>query len=334
MTETNGAKKMKQDIAVKAINTVRVLTAEMVQKANSGHPGMPMGCAPMAYVLYKEVMNYNPSNPTWFNRDRFVLSNGHGCALLYAMLHLTGYARPTLEDLKSFRQLDSVCAGHPENHMLEGVEVTTGPLGQGISNAVGMAMAERHLAAVFNTADIEIIDNYTYVFCGDGCLQEGISSEASSLAGHLKLGKLVVLYDDNDITIDGSTSLSFTEDVGKRYEAYGWQVLTVERGDGDIDDILAKVTEAKGCQDKPTLIKVRTKIGFGSKGEGTASVHGSPLGPAEVARVKTAFGFDPEQHFVVPGDVKDHLLEVVEQGAAKEKVSLVAFAELCSLCLL
>jgi transketolase len=236
------------------INTVRVLSAEMVEKANSGHPGAPMGCAPIAHLLYGSFMNYSPQDPKWFNRDRFVLSNGHACALLYSMLHLTGYEL-SIDDLKQFRQLGSLTPGHPENILTPGVEVSTGPLGQGISNAVGLAIAEKHLGAVYNREGFNLIDHYTYVLCGDGCLQEGISSEACSLAGHLGLGKLIVCYDDNRITIDGDTSLSFTEDVNKRYESYGWHVQTVD----DVNDLTAlaqAIENAKAETSRPSIIKV------------------------------------------------------------------------------
>ena len=304
------------DIVQKSINTIRILSADVVEKAKSGHPGAPMGCAPMAYALFHDVMKYSPTNPSWMNRDRFVLSNGHSCALLYSMLHLAGYERPTMDDLKSFRQLHSVTAGHPENFLLDGVEVSTGPLGQGISNAVGIACAERHLAAVYNQPGHTVIDNYTFVICGDGCLQEGVSGEASSLAGHLKLGKLIVLYDDNNITIDGATDLSFTEDVGKRYEAYGWQVLVVEDGNCDVDGILSAIAEAKACTDKPTIIKVRTIIGYGSTKAGSHKVHGAALGDEDISTVKRTFGFDPEVKFNVPEDVASHFRNTKAKGDA------------------
>lgn len=297
-----------------AINTIRMLSCDQVQAAKSGHPGAPMGCAPMAYALFTQIMNFAPSAPKWYNRDRFVLSNGHGCALLYSMLHLTGYARPTLDDLKSFRQWGSVCAGHPENHLLEAVEVPTGPLGSGISNAVGLAAAQAHMAATFNEPGHEMINNFTYVICGDGCLQEGVSSEACSLAGHLKLGKLIVLYDDNNITIDGDTSVSFTEDVGKRYEAYGWQVLSVEDGNTtDISELVKAINEAKACTDKPTIIKVRTTIGYGAAKEGTAKVHGAPLGDDDIKAVKAKFGLS-EEKFHIASEVSKHMGECKTRG--------------------
>ncbi|KAJ9086216.1 Transketolase [Entomophthora muscae] len=259
-----------------AINTIRLISADQVQAANSGHPGAPMGCAPMAHVLFSKVMKYNSKNAKWPTRDRFVLSNGHASALLYSLLHIAGY-KLSIEDLKAFRQLGSLTPGHPESHLTDGVEVTTGPLGQGISNAVGMAAAEAHLAATFNTEEFKVIDNYTYCILGDGCMQEGVASEACSLAGHLKLGKLIALYDDNGIQIDGETKLGFTEDVMKRYEAYGWHVLHVKDGDNDLEGLLAAIEEGKKVTDKPTLIKVTTTIGFGSLVAGSAKAHGAPL---------------------------------------------------------
>jgi len=299
------------------VNTIRVLGADIVQKANSGHPGAPMGCAPMADALFRRgLMKFDPADPKWMARDRFVLSNGHGCALLYTMLHLSGYAKPTMDDLKSFRQLNSCTPGHPECTDLAGVEVTTGPLGQGISNAVGLAIAEKHLAAVFNKPDAPaIVDNYTFAICGDGCLQEGVSSEASSLAGHLKLNKLIVLYDDNHITIDGDTEVSFTEDVLKRYEAYGWNTAVVANGDAGYDAIFDAVEKAKTSSDKPTIIKVRTTIGFGATKQGTEGVHGAPLGAADVAQVKKRFGFPEDQSFAVPPTALEEFRKAVPRGA-------------------
>jgi transketolase len=303
------------DINTNCINTVRILSAETVQKAKSGHPGAPMGCAPMAHALWSSAMTYAPSTPDWPNRDRFVLSNGHGCALLYVMLHLTGYKRPTLDDLKSFRQLNSVTAGHPENHLLAGVEVSTGPLGQGISNAVGMAIGEAHLAARYNREGFPLIDHYTFVICGDGCLQEGVAAEACSLAGHLGLGKLIVLYDDNDIQIDGSTSLAFTEDVGKRFEAYGWQVLSCADGNSTDTNVLeGLISQAKATTDKPTIIKVKTTIGIYAAKAGTHKVHGSPLGDEDVAAVKSKLGFDPNSPFHVPDAVRQFYSEKASAG--------------------
>lgn len=286
------------------VNAIRVLSAEVVQAAKSGHPGAPMGCAPIAHTLWSKVMKYAPSDPNWINRDRFVLSNGHACALQYVMLHLTGYGL-SIDDLKNFRQLGSKTPGHPENFVTDGIEVSTGPLGQGLSNAVGMAMSSAHLGATFNKDGFDVIDNFTYVLCGDGCLQEGVTSEASSLAGHLGLGKLIVLYDDNHITIDGSTDLSFTEDVTKRYESYGWHTQHVENGDTDIGAILAAVEAAKLVADQPSMIKVTTTIGFGSAKAGSHKVHGAPLGDEDLGNLKTSVGQDPAASFVVPAPVYD-----------------------------
>eukprot|EP00054_Salpingoeca_dolichothecata_P018382 m.112845 g.112845 ORF g.112845 m.112845 type:complete len:685 (+) comp22849_c1_seq1:50-2104(+) len=303
----------------KCINTIRALAADTVRKANSGHPGAPMGCAPMAHLLWSEVMNYNPANPKWSNRDRFVLSNGHACALQYIMLHLTGYDSVSMDDLKAFRQLNSATPGHPENFHTAGIEVSTGPLGQGISNAVGLAIAETHLAAKFNKDGLDIVDHHTFVICGDGCLQEGVASESCSLAGHLQLGKLIVLYDDNDITIDGSTELSFSEDVGKRFQAYGWHVQSVDNGDSaDLSKLQAAIAKAK-TSSSPSLIKVKTRIGFGSQMEGTAKVHGSPLAPEDIVQLKQKFGMDPEKFFDVPEDVYAHFHERKDQGVLLEK---------------
>ncbi|KAJ3288115.1 Transketolase [Borealophlyctis nickersoniae] len=302
------------DIDTLAVNTIRTLAPDVVQKANSGHPGAPMGCAPMAHVLFSKFITANPKNPKWVNRDRFVLSNGHACALLYIMLHLVGH-NISMDDLKSFRQLNSKCPGHPEaNHGVEGIEVSTGPLGQGISNAVGLAIGEAHLAATFNRPGFEIINNYTYCILGDGCMQEGVQAEAASLAGHLKLGKLIALYDDNHIQIDGDTALGFTEDVLKRYEAYGWHVQQVKDGDNDLAGLATAIETAKKVTDKPSLIKVRTTIGFGSKNEGEEKVHGAPLGEADIVNVKTKFGFNPEQKFYIPDEVRQFYSKVSEKG--------------------
>ena len=321
------AKRAKVELSTRCINTVRVLSADIVQKAKSGHPGAPIGCAPMAYALWGHAMKYAPGAPTWSNRDRFVLSNGHACALLYSMLHLTGYEDMTMDDLKQFRQLGSRTPGHPESFMGKGVEVCTGPLGQGISNAVGLAMAEAHLAARFNKDGFPVVDNYTFVICGDGCLQEGVSSETSSLAGHLGLGKLIVLYDDNNITIDGSTDLSFTEDVGKRYEAYGWHVQTVADGNTGHEDILAAVEAAKAVTDKPSIIKVKTVIGLGAVKENTHKIHGSPLGDADLKTFKTHYGFDPDEFFAVPAEVADFYAGRKAEGQAKFDEWTAMFAE-------
>ena len=316
-----------QSLQELCINSIRFLAIDAVEKAKSGHPGLPMGAAPMAYVLWDRIMRYNPKNPAWFNRDRFILSAGHGCMLQYAMLYLTGYDSVSLDDIKQFRQWGSVTPGHPENFETAGVEVTTGPLGQGIANGVGLAMAEAHLAAKFNKPDANIVDHFTYVILGDGCNQEGVASEACSLAGHLGLGKLIALYDDNHITIDGNTDVSFTEDVGKRYESYGWHVLHVEDGNTGIDAIQKAVEEAKAVTDKPSLIKVTTTIGYGSPNKGdTAGVHGAALGADEVKATRDNLGwsYDP---FVVPDDALSHFRAAVERGSQSEAEWNQAYAE-------
>lgn len=300
------------------INAIRFLAIDAVEKAKSGHPGLPMGAAPMAFVLWDRFMRFNPKNPAWFNRDRFVLSAGHGCMLQYALLHLTGYDSVTLDDIKSFRQWGSRTPGHPENFETAGVEVTTGPLGQGIANAVGLAMAEAHLAARFNKPDSTLVDHYTYVILGDGCNMEGISGEACSLAGHLGLGKLIALYDDNHISIDGSTDVAFTEDVSKRFEAYGWHVLHVENGNTDLAAIQKAIEEAKAVTDKPSMIKVTTTIGYGSPNKAdTAGVHGAALGGDEVKATRENLGWNHEP-FNIPDDVLGHFRKAVERGASYE----------------
>ncbi len=300
------------------VNTIRCLTMDAVQKAKAGHPGMPMGMAPSAYVLWTRHMRHNPRNPKWPNRDRFVLSAGHGCMLLYSLLHLTGYDL-SLDEIKNFRQWGSKTPGHPEYGHTAGVEVTTGPLGQGISNAVGMAIAESSLASYFNRDGFPVVDYKIYVIAGDGCLQEGVSSEASSLAGHLGLSNLIVIYDDNRIQIDGSTSLAFGEDVARRYEAYGWFVQTV---DGDGNDMAAferALRAAQNEKERPSIIKVRTHIAFGSPHkQDTAEAHGSPLGDEEVAATKRAYGWDPEKKFFVPEEALRVCRQSVEKGAKQE----------------
>jgi transketolase len=296
----------------KCINTMRMLAVDAVQKANSGHPGLPMGAAPMAYVLWTQFLKHNPRDPKWPDRDRFVLSAGHGSMLLYALLYLTGYDLP-MEELQRFRQWGSQTPGHPERGLTPGVEVTTGPLGQGTANAVGMAVAEAHLAARFNTADHTIVDHTTYAIVSDGDLMEGISGEASSLAGHLKLGKLIFLYDDNDISLDGETKMAFTEDVGKRYAAYGWYVLRVPDGN-DLVAIGAAIEEAQK-DERPSLIMVKTVIGYGSPNKaGTSQAHGSPLGEEEVAATKTNLGWPQEPKFLVPDDVLNHFRQAIDAG--------------------
>ncbi|HXA00674.1 MAG TPA: transketolase, partial [Cytophagaceae bacterium] len=305
-------------IEQEAINTVRVLSADSVQKANSGHPGMPMGAAPMGHVLWADSMNYNPRNPYWANRDRFILSAGHGSMLQYCFLYLTGYDL-SLNDLKSFRQLDSKTAGHPEYGLTMGIEVTTGPLGQGFANAVGFAIAQYHLAARYNKPDFELFNYNIFVICSDGDIMEGITSEAASLAGHLQLGNLIYLYDDNHISIEGNTGIAFTEDVAERFEAYGWHVQTMVDGN-DIIALSNAVKNAKEEKQKPSLIKVRTHIAYGSPNKAdTAGAHGSPLGEAEVKLVKDFFGMDPERSFEVSDEVLNFYREKGRKGIQKEK---------------
>ncbi|HEX9150234.1 MAG TPA: transketolase [Thermoanaerobaculia bacterium] len=296
------------------VDTIRTLAIDAVQKANSGHPGLPLGAAPMAYVLWSRHLKHNPRDPGWPDRDRFVLSAGHGCMLWYCLLHLTGYDL-TMDDLKAFRQWGSRTPGHPEYRVTPGVEATTGPLGQGTANAVGMAMAERYLADRFNRPGHEVVNHRTYALVSDGDLMEGISNEASSLAGHLGLGKLTFLYDSNHVSLDGPTSLTFTEDVGKRYEAYGWQVLRVEDGNTDLDAIDRALSQADAETRRPTLILVKTTIGYGSPHKaGTSEAHGSPLGPDEVVATKKALGWEHEEPFFVPGDALAHFRGAVERG--------------------
>ncbi len=296
----------------KAINTIRALAIDGVQQANSGHPGAPMGAAPMTYVLWTEFLKHAPTRPDWFDRDRFVLSAGHASMLLYSMLHLTGYDLP-LDEIKRFRQMGSRTPGHPEYGMTPGVEATTGPLGQGFANAVGMAVAERRLAAEFNRPGHQLIDHWTYTICSDGDLQEGISAEAASLAGHLRLGKLVALYDDNAVQLDGPTSMAWSEDVLKRFDAYGWHTQHVEDGE-DAQAIAAAIAAAR-ADERPSIISVRTTIGFGSPNKaGTFKVHGSPLGPDEVRLAKQAYGLDPDASFAVAPEVLAHFRAAAEDG--------------------
>lgn len=304
------------DIQQKTINNIRVLAADAVQKANSGHPGAPMGMAPMAYAVWMKAMKHNPQNPAWRDRDRFVLSSGHASALLYTLLHLTGYGL-TLEDLKEFRQWGSKTPGHPEYRHTVGVETTTGPLGQGIANAVGFAIAETMLAAHFNRPNFPVVDHRVYAFCGDGCMMEGIASEAASLAGTLKLGKLTLLYDDNEISIEGDTDIAFRENVGDRFAAYGWQVIRLSDGN-DADAILAAVEEGKR-DERPTLIICPTRIGFGCPAkEGKASAHGEPLGEENLLEAKKNLGM-PETPFTVLPEVREHCLAEMEKNAQAEK---------------
>jgi len=307
-----------QSLAELCINSIRFLAVDAVEKAKSGHPGLPMGAAPMAFVLWDRFLKFNPKNPQWFNRDRFVLSAGHGCMLQYALLYLTGYDSVTIEDIKQFRQWGSKTPGHPENFETPGVEVTTGPLGQGIANGVGLAIAEAHLAAKFNKPDVKLIDHYTYVILGDGCNMEGVASEACSFAGHQGLGKLIALYDDNHISIDGSTDVAFTEDVSKRFEAYGWHVLHVPDGNTNLEAIAKAIKEAKEVTDKPSMIKVTTTIGYGApKKQNTAGVHGAALGAEEVAATRKNLGWTYAP-FEIPQDVIEHMGEAIKRGKAAE----------------
>ncbi len=313
-----------REIEQLAVNAVRVLSMEGVQKANSGHPGLPMGSAPMAFELWANHMSHNPADPDWINRDRFVLSAGHGSMLIYSLLHLFGYGLTT-QDLQQFRQWGSRTPGHPEYRHTRGVETTTGPLGQGYANAVGMAMAEAHLAAKYNTQDQKIIDHYTFVLAGDGCMMEGISGEAASLAGTLKLGKLIVLYDDNEISIEGDTDVSFREDVQKRHEAYGFHVQDIADGN-DMDAISQAIESAKAVRDKPSLIVIHTRIAFGSPLEGSESAHGSPLGADNIAKTKACYCW-PENlgAFDVPQEVTDYMDVKKQELADKEDAWNVIF---------
>jgi len=294
-----------------AITTIRLLAADMVEKAKSGHPGLPLGAAPLAYLLWMRIMRYNPADPAWFDRDRFVLSAGHGSALLYAMLHLTGYDL-TMEELKRFRQWGSMTPGHPEHGLTPGVEATTGPLGQGIGNSVGMALAERALAAQFNRDGFPMVDHYTYALVSDGDLMEGVASEAASLAGTLGLGKLILLYDDNHVTIEGPTDLAFTEDRVKRFEAYHWHTDVVDNGE-DLAVLEQAIRRAQAETERPSFIAVRTHIGYGSPKQDQAVVHGEPLGPEAMAATRTFFKW-PEEPFHLPGGVLDHFREALEVG--------------------
>ncbi|WP_043966081.1 transketolase [Anoxybacillus thermarum] len=318
---------MTHSIEQLSIAAIRTLSIDAIEKANSGHPGMPMGAAPMAYTLWTKFMNHNPRNPKWFNRDRFVLSAGHGSMLLYSLLHLSGYD-VTMEDIKQFRQWGSKTPGHPEYGHTPGVEATTGPLGQGIAMAVGMAMAERHLAATYNKDQFEMINHFTYAICGDGDLMEGVSAEAASLAGHLKLGRLIVLYDSNDISLDGELHLSFSESVEQRFKAYGWQYIRVEDGN-NIEEIAQAIAEAQKDLERPTLIEVKTTIGYGSPNKaGTADVHGAPLGKDEIKLTKEAYNWTFEEDFYVPDEVYAHFEKVVKEAGEKKEAEWNAlFAE-------
>ena len=310
-----------------SVNAIRVLSADAVQKANSGHPGLPLGAAAIGYELWANHMNHNPKNPNWENRDRFVLSGGHGSTLLYSLLHLFGYGL-TLDDLKNFRQWGSKTPGHPEYGVTTGVEASTGPLGAGMAMAVGMAMAETHLAAKFNKEGYPVVDHYTYVLGGDGCMMEGINYEAFSLAGTLKLNKLIVLYDSNKISIEGNTDIAFTEDVPARFKAMGFKVLEVKDGN-DISEIGKAIEEAKADKEGPSFIKINTKIGFGSPKEGTADVHGAPLGADNIIAMKKTLGWPSEEPFFVPDEVYENYKAKAENLAKKEEEWSKLFKEYC-----
>ncbi len=319
---------MRDNVENMSVNAIRVLAADAVQKANSGHPGLPLGSAAMAYELWANHMNHNPADPKWFNRDRFILSGGHGSTLLYSLLHLFGYGL-TKEDLAQFRQWGSLTPGHPEYGHTVGVEATTGPLGAGMGMAVGMAVAEAHLAAVFNKENYPVVDHYTYVLGGDGCMMEGISSEAFSLAGTLGLSKLIVLYDSNKISIEGGTDIAFTEDVKKRFEAFGFQTLVVEDGN-NIEEIGKAIEEAKADKTRPTMITVKTKIGYGCPAkEGKASAHGEPLGTDNLAALKENLGWPSQEPFYVPDEVYANYKEKAKKGAAAEEAWNKLFADYC-----
>lgn len=307
------AKSLINDLEI--VNSLRILSVDMIENAKSGHPGMPLGCSPILYILFKNHLNFNPSETDWINRDRFVLSNGHGCALLYSILHLFGY-NLSLDDLKKFRKLGSITPGHPEKDITPGIEVTTGPLGQGIANGVGMAIASKHLGARFNIPDFEVFDNKIYVMCGDGCLMEGVSNEAVSLAGHLKLDNLILLYDDNEISIDGSTDLSFTENTKNKFEALGWKVFTVDSADIDLVNIDETISEAKKS-DKPVLIRMKTKIGYGSDKEGSEKSHGAPLGIESVKKLKNKLNFDEDKSFFISDEIKEFINEILSLKKVK-----------------
>ena len=310
-----------------AVTTILTLSIDAIEKSNSGHPGLPMGAAPMAYTLWTKHMNHNPKNPNWFNRDRFVLSAGHGSMLLYSLLHLSGYGLE-LDEIKNFRQWDSKTPGHPEYHHTVGVEATTGPLGQGIGMAVGMAMAESHLSATYNKDSMDVIDHHTFALCGDGDLMEGVAGEAISLAGHLKLNKLVVLYDSNDISLDGDLDMSFSENIQKRFESYGWNYLRVDNGN-ELDDLSEKIAQAKQSTDKPTLIEVKTVIGYGAPNKsGKADAHGAPLGEAEMKLAKEYYKWTFEEDFHVPEEVYETFNAATEElGGNAEKAWNELFAK-------
>ena len=318
------------NIDIKSVNTVRVLSADGIEKAKSGHPGLPLGAAPIAYELFANHMKHNPKNPDWANRDRFILSAGHGSMLLYSLFHLFGYGNLSMDDLKSFRQLDSKTPGHPEYGHTVGVEATTGPLGAGMGMAVGMAMAEAHMASVFNKEGFDIVDHYTFVLGGDGCMMEGISSEAFSLAGTLGLSKLIVFYDSNGISIEGSTDIAFTENVVDRMKAFGFQTIEVEDGN-DLSAIGKAIEEAKADKNRPSFIKINTVIGYGAgKKQGTAGAHGEPLGSEALAALKSGFGFNPEESFKVDADVYENFNKINEKNAKIEEEWNKLFKEYAS----
>ena len=318
------------NIDIKSINTIRVLSADGIEKAKSGHPGLPLGSAPIAYEIFAHHMKHNPKNPTWANRDRFILSAGHGSMLLYSLFHLFGYGNLSMDDLKSFRQLDSKTPGHPEYGHTVGVEATTGPLGAGMGMAVGMAMAEAHMASVFNKEGFDIVDHYTFVLGGDGCMMEGISSEAFSLAGTLGLSKLIVFYDSNGISIEGSTDIAFTENVVDRMKAFGFQTIEVEDGN-DLAAIGKAIKEAKADKNRPSFIKINTVIGYGAgKKQGTAGAHGEPLGSEALAALKSGFGFNPEESFKVDADVYENFNKINEKNAKIEEEWNKLFKEYAS----
>ena len=317
---------MSKELDTLSVNSIRILSADAIQKANSGHPGLPLGAAPAAFTLWSRFLNANPANPKWENRDRFILSGGHGSMLLYSLLHLFGYGL-TVEDLKNFRQLNSLTPGHPEYGHTVGVEATTGPLGAGLGMAVGMAVAEKHLAATFNREGYDVVDHYTYAIAGDGCMMEGISSEAMSLAGTLKLSKLIVLYDSNNISIEGSTDIAFTENVRKRFEAFGFQTLLVEDGN-DVDAIAAAIEEAKADTERPSLIEIKTKIGAGCPAkEGKSSAHGEPLGEDNIAALRENLNWPLKESFAVPQEVYDYIKELTKKSQAAEDEWNALFAD-------
>jgi transketolase len=305
------------DLDQLCINTIRALSLDAVQKAESGHPGLPLGCAPLAYVLWTRFLRHNPKNPKWSNRDRFLLSAGHGSMLLYSLLYLTGYDLP-LDELKNFRQFGSKTPGHPENVLTHGVEITTGPLGQGFANGVGMAMGAAHLSAKFNKPEFPLIDHYVYAIVSDGDLMEGVASEAASLAGHLKLGQLIYLYDDNHVTIEGFTSLAFTENVPQRFEAYGWHISTVEDGN-NLDSIERAILDAQSITDRPSLISVKTTIGYGMPTAGTRKAHSDAPGIDAVRETKQHLGWPVDKDFYVPDEALTHFRETIERGARQEE---------------